>query len=97
MFYSPTERLIYVNPLNASYDPLAIHRQLVRQSIGKVNEWIANWNADDPLIRAEAEEQLVVLSRSVFNLKPITDADGHSDSQSLAILEHYLRYAEGKV
>lgn len=95
MFYSPTEKLIYNPPIGPPLDPLAIHRKLVRESGGRVNEWIAGLDAD-PVTAAESEEMLVGLARKVFDLKPFTDPTGHTDSQAMGLLEDYLRYAEGK-
>ena len=97
MFYSPTEKLIYGPPVGPPQDPLAVHRSLVRLSAGRINDWIADWSADDMLVRAEAEEQLVSATRRTFGFKPATDADGISDSQVLAVLEDFLRWCEGKV
>lgn len=96
MFYSATDRIIYKSPVGPSLDPLAVHRKLVRESAGKVNEWIADLNTDNALLVAEAQEQLVALVRSVFGLKPFTEPDGHTDSQAMGLLEDYLRYVEGK-
>lgn len=95
--YSATEKLIYTSASGTQYDPLQLHRQLTLLSGGKVNDWTADWNSADGVVRAEAETQLVLLSRTVFGLKPFNDPDGHSDSQAIALLEHYLSYCQGKV
>lgn len=96
MFYSATDRLIYASPLGGSFDPLAVHRRLVRESGGKINDWITDLSSPDPLVVAEAEERLVPLSRAVFGLKPFDAEGGHTDGQAMGVLEDYLRYAEGK-
>ena len=96
MFYSPTDRLIYNPPLGPPLDPLTVHRSLVRLSAGKINDWIADWSADDLLVRSAAEDRLVALARQTFGLKPFVEPDGHSDSQALAVLEHYLEFCQGK-
>lgn len=96
MFYSATERQIYRSPLMQDFDPLALNRSLIKESKGEINQWLKGWVSEDPLLVAECEELLVKTARKVFGLKAFTEPNGHSDSQALAVLDHFLRYCEGK-
>lgn len=96
MFYSATDKLIYQPPIGPALDPLVVHRKLVKESGGRINEWIAGLDDTDPIRVVEAEESLAHLSRTVFGLQAFDQPDGRTDAQALGLLEHYLRYAEGK-
>lgn len=110
MFFPAHEKLIYAppdHPAGASYDPLALDRELVRLTGGRLSALLvqhragsdglgnvdAGAEADNALQSARAEEELVRAARTAFGLP---DFPASTDGVALELLWHYLEYMEGK-
>lgn len=89
-------KAIYKDPLGRQYDPLPVYRKLVIESKGRINDLLADWEAEDPLTSAVAEEELVRVARAAFALVPFSQPNGHTDSQALDVLANYLEFAAKK-
>lgn len=87
---------LYVSPDGTRYDPLALYRKLLIQSGNRINDLLTDWQGEDPLKAALAEDTLVAVTRAAFALKPFDDPEGVTDRHVLDTLAHYLEYTEGK-
>jgi len=99
MFYSNSDKLIYTAPHGRPYDPLALQRKLLLASTGTLNDLLATWSAAEStdLDRAAAEESLVAITRSAFDLQPFDTEGGVTDRIALNCLTDFLEWLAKKV
>lgn len=92
--YSTSDKQIYTLPnTNLKFDPLEVRRKFTLQTQGKFSDLVDAYNeGETELVRVEAEEALVRVTRSVFGLKGITEKDGVGDATVLNYLAHYLEW-----
>ena len=94
--YSEAERQIYtpiVNGRQRRYDPLAIRRRLLVESDGQFEAIRTEYEAEDEVQSARAEETLLRIARAAFSFRPISDAehaDEVNDADTLEVLYDWL-------
>lgn len=96
MFYSQLDKLIYNAPNGAKYDPLSLYRKLVTARGGIINDRLSVWSDEgsSQFNKAVAEEDLVAIARSSFDLKPFTEPEGVTDGVALTNLVDFLEWIE---
>lgn len=94
MFYTEAERQVYPCAALSDrlFDPLHLYRQLVIYTAGKIDDLLADWQGDEAVDKAKAEEKLVCAVRLAFNLKTFTEPDGCTDAVALEALVDYLEW-----
>lgn len=80
------------------HDPLFVRRELFLRSENRINEWLDAQASEDLAVALPAQAALLAVAREVFRLPPIDRATGHGvpDEQALNVLQHFLRWVEGK-
>lgn len=92
--YNPNDKQVYVFPGgDRKGDPLELRRKLTLLSGGKLSEWIDAFNdGEGEVIRAQAEDDLVRVSRSAFGLTAVAEKGGVCDAVVLEYLAHFLEW-----
>jgi hypothetical protein len=108
MFFTDSQKLIFsIEGSDKKFDPLALDRALRRESNNRLGKLIETWKAVDldegdiseqgrlttALASDEAEEQLALICRKVFDLPDFPDC---TDGQALEWLCGYLDWCKKK-
>lgn len=92
MTFTEQQRQIYAAPTGHRFDPLAVERRLRVLSAGKMNELLDQWDSDDEVVSAVAEENLVTVARTAFGFLPLVEDGGVSEADVLDCLVDFLAW-----
>ena len=79
-------------------DPLAIWRRLVHGLDGDVNRWLTHARSEEPEIRYQATERILVATVEAFDLAPFDRATGQGvlERDAMAILNTFFDWIDQK-
>ena len=94
----PSTPYVYQCPVFEDWhDPLFVRRELFIRSQYRINDLLEAQRSDDPTVALPAQGEIIDIARAVFKLPPIDSfGNGVPDEQALAVLDHFLRWQEGK-
>lgn len=73
-------------------DPLELRRKLLIHTNGQFHQFVQDFNDENELASALAEDALVAAVRSALSLKPAAEKGGASDASVMEYLSFYLEW-----